>query len=223
MVQRLNNANEGACCHGAGSLGNGLTVWLREQSLEELAKLAEDYTLAMKGKDQPPYPLQGHQPWKLRKQEHRNGFRTEPRTKVNTAGEKQCFHCHQWGSTIASSEACRKGKLKWGKVGGKSVQMLLDSGCSRTMVSANSVDSSKISKAETVAVLCVHGDTVEYPTAMVELAGKQTLLLPLAYRYQCSLEETSTISEVDGSLQILDTWWRLGLKRRYENRNRWMI
>ncbi len=37
------------------------------------------------------------------------------------------------------------------------------------MVSANSVDSSKISKTETVAVLCVHGDTVEYPTAVVDL------------------------------------------------------
>ncbi len=40
--------------------------------------------------------------------------------------------------------------------------MLLDSGCSRTIVSSKSVDSSKISKAETVAVLFAHGDTVEY-------------------------------------------------------------
>ncbi|XP_064389549.1 uncharacterized protein LOC135337548 [Halichondria panicea] len=185
----------------------GLTVWLRERqpkSLEELAKLAEDYTLARKGKDQPfgtrkPLSSPGTpavETQGTRAPHKRNGFRTEPRTKVKAAGEKQCFHCHQWGHLKyncpkrslsqgkADSKPAFNGKacedvawpkgtekyLKWGKVGGKSVQMLLDSGCSRTMVSANSVDSSKISKAETVAVLCVHGDTVEYPTAMVELA-----------------------------------------------------
>ena len=47
---------------------------------------------------------------------------------------------------------------------GVSTQMLVDSGCSHTMVSANSIEPDRVNNRDTVPVLCVHGDTVEYPT-----------------------------------------------------------
>ena len=119
--------------------------------------------------------------------------RTETRTRVNTAGDKQYFYCRQWGhlkydcpkqkisQTKADPKPAFNGTasmrpegsekyLKWGKVEGVSTQMLVDSGCSHTMVSANSIDPDRVNNRDTVPVLCIHGDTVEYPTAVVNLS-----------------------------------------------------
>lgn len=45
--------------------------------------------------------------------------------------------------------------------------MLIDTGCDRTIVSADVVRRAKMSSASRVPVLCVHGDTCFYPTAEV--------------------------------------------------------
>ena len=58
--------------------------------------------------------------------------------------------------------------IRRGELNGRSVQMLIDSGCSLTMVRANQIALSKIDAEETVPVLCVHGDTESYPTTEVE-------------------------------------------------------
>ena len=49
--------------------------------------------------------------------------------------------------------------------------MLIDTGCDRTIVSADMVRREKMSSASKVPVLCVHGDTCFYPTAEVELCS----------------------------------------------------
>ena len=69
---------------------------------------------------------------------------------------------------MAWNERSRK-YLRRGDLDGRSVQMLVDSGCSQTMVSARLVDAAKISSQEKVPILCAHGDTVLYPTAAVKL------------------------------------------------------
>ena len=56
--------------------------------------------------------------------------------------------------------------LRKGTVSGKRAKMLVDTGCSQTMVSADLVP--EVSH-ESVPVLCVDGDTVQYPTAAVEI------------------------------------------------------
>ena len=61
--------------------------------------------------------------------------------------------------------------LRKGTVDGKPVQMLIDTGCDRTIVSADMVRREKMSSASKVPVLCVHGDTCFYPTAEVELCS----------------------------------------------------
>ena len=62
---------------------------------------------------------------------------------------------------MAWNERSRK-YLRRGDLDGRSVQMLVDSGCSQTMVSARLVDAAKISSQEKVPILCAHGDTVLY-------------------------------------------------------------
>ena len=47
--------------------------------------------------------------------------------------------------------------------------MLVDTGCDRTMVAARLVTPSKVDPHEKVPVLCAHGDTLLYPTAIVKL------------------------------------------------------
>ena len=69
---------------------------------------------------------------------------------------------------MAWNERSRK-YLRRDNLDGRAVQMLLDSGCSQTMVSARLVDAPKISSEEKVPILRAHGDTVLYPTAVVKL------------------------------------------------------
>ena len=118
----------------------------------------------------------------------------EGRTQTNSKGERRCFQCGKYGhlmfncpsrnapttsgasktlyakgcDEVAWNERSRK-YLRRGNLDGRSVQMLVDSGCSQTMVSARLVDAAKISSQEKVPILCAHGDTVLYPTAVVKL------------------------------------------------------
>ena len=53
---------------------------------------------------------------------------------------------------------------------GKKVKdILLDTGCSRTLIHKDLVPASKIQEDEAVAIRCAHGDTVLYPLALISL------------------------------------------------------
>ena len=56
-----------------------------------------------------------------------------------------------------------------GKIEGKSVKMLVDTGSYTTIVKADLVENEKWNEGETINVVCVHGDSVDYPTAEVDL------------------------------------------------------
>lgn len=49
------------------------------------------------------------------------------------------------------------------------VEMLVDTGCSYTLVKKRLVPDSCLLDGETVAVQCAHGDVIEYPVAEVEI------------------------------------------------------
>ena len=59
--------------------------------------------------------------------------------------------------------------MRNGSLDGNPVQMLIDTGCDRTMVSEELVDPSKINWTKTAQVLCLHGHAESYPTAKVKL------------------------------------------------------
>lgn len=61
--------------------------------------------------------------------------------------------------------------LKRGTVDGRPVQMLVDTGADRTIVSGEVVKMARLDAHCKVPVLCVHGDVCSYPTAEVVLAS----------------------------------------------------
>ena len=52
---------------------------------------------------------------------------------------------------------------------GKPVQMLIDTGCTKTMVSSDYLSADCLDHSNKERILCVHGDEVCYPTAEVRL------------------------------------------------------
>ena len=107
----------------------------------------------------------------------------------------ECFNCHQKGhyasncpsnalfcserlpgkvgeQTRTGTELTRKGSVE-----GKAVDhILLDTGCSRTLVHQELVQRSKMLDGEAVAIRCAHGDTVLYPVALLQVVvGTRTM------------------------------------------------
>lgn len=137
-----------------------------------------------------------------------DGSLTRP-DKTNTKGEKQCYYCKKYGHLMYScpdrksdgetarprdtmfSRVCpdvawntdSHKYLKKGKVDGRSVRMLVDTGCDRTMVRASAVNEDKHDYNNTSKVLCVHGDQESYPSATVDIemdGAVKTLTVTLA-------------------------------------------
>ena len=90
-------------------VSDDLTIWLRERrpsSLEEVGRLADDYTLARKGESktitrEPVMPMQastgGRPQHHSGNQGHQGPAQDWGRSRTNHRGEKQCFHCQQFG------------------------------------------------------------------------------------------------------------------------------
>ena len=59
--------------------------------------------------------------------------------------------------------------LRRGTLNAKPIQMLIDTGCTKTMVSTNYLSADCLDHSNKERILCVHGDKVCYPTAEVRL------------------------------------------------------
>lgn len=119
---------------------------------------------------------------------------TDDRSRTNSKGEMRCFQCNRFGHITVNcpnregptaagapkglhSRACdevtwnaqSQKYLRRGRLDGRRVQMLMDTGCDHTMVLASLVTRSAVDHTSKVPVLCVHGDTLFYPTVMVAL------------------------------------------------------
>ena len=81
---------------------------------------------------------------------------------------------------MVSRETVRRGRkeeqkvFRQGMIEGKMVKVLLDTGCSRTMVRRNLVPEHKLIEGKGVSIRCAHGDTTFYPLAEigVEISGR---------------------------------------------------
>ncbi len=84
---------------------------------------------------------------------------------------------HQGSSfPVKHQVVARQGIVKQGVVEGKHIKnILLDTGCLRTLVHQDLVPENKMKDGEAVAIRCAHGDTVLYPLAQVhmEVEGRQ--------------------------------------------------
>ncbi|XP_064399260.1 uncharacterized protein LOC135345747 [Halichondria panicea] len=108
----------------------------------------------------------------------------------------ECFNCHKKGhyssncperagalfcterridyqgqsNTKKTEVQAKPSVVKTGSVEGKKVDnILLDTGCSRTLIRKDLVPQHKLLHGEVVAIRCAHGDTVLYPLAEVDL------------------------------------------------------
>ena len=61
-----------------------------------------------------------------------------------------------------------------GKVEGQLTELLLDTGCSKTMIDANLVPAEKINEGRMMSMQCAHGDMKQHPTAVVEIEINDT-------------------------------------------------
>ena len=91
----------------------------------------------------------------------------------------QCHNCKKFGHHAkhcpGRALVCLPGThaanvFRSGRVEGRHVtDILLDTGCSRTMVHKNLVPDEKVKEGEAVTIRCAHGDTCLYPLADVQL------------------------------------------------------
>lgn len=108
-----------------------------------------------------------------------------PRKPRKDLKDIECYNRHQKGHYYSNCPSnalfCREKSprvgvkqspelKRSGAVEGTTVDnILLDSGCSRTLVSQELVPRSKMLEGEAVAIRCAHGDTVLYPLALVQM------------------------------------------------------
>ncbi|XP_011404865.1 PREDICTED: uncharacterized protein LOC105313269 [Amphimedon queenslandica] len=117
----------------------------------------------------------------------------ECRKKLADAKEKICFHCRKpgqltshclektgAGSAMMGRESS-KGLRRSGSINGKAIQILLDTGCSRTMVPSSLVPQQWMLEGEAVTIHCAHGDTILYPLAQAHLSiGEKSITVKAA-------------------------------------------
>ena len=147
----------------------------------------------------------------------------------------ECFNCHRKGhyssncphramccterrvgyggrsSVVKRPVVAKTEVVKHGMVEGCAVDnILLDTGCSRTLVHRKLVPEDKIQDAEAVAIRCAHGDTVLYPLAEItmEVEGRQIAVeaavfdtLPMSVLLGTDTPELAELLEIGGSLE----------------------
>ena len=125
---------------------------------------------------------------------------SKPRLRRDIAKHLTCYHCHKKGhiamecpdKVLLCQQTAKLQKValtkqleRAGKVGEHDVtKIVLDTGCSRTLVRRDLVSQEKFIEGAVVPIRCAHGDTVVYPLALVDitLGG-------------CSLQVEAAVSE----------------------------
>ena len=132
----------------------------------------------------------GHLAHECRNRGARSGGARNPRLEQQRQERHEvvCYNCGQKGhiSTRCPTNALfcgekrghsqERGVRRHGVVEGRYVRdIVLDTGCSRTLVRGDLVPSQKMQEGDVVTIRCAHGDTVLYPLAEVkmEVDGRQ--------------------------------------------------
>ena len=179
LRQAATLADDYALARKTGQRTNSSRPILPSTSLANNAHQQENSDASDQGQSQRDRPL--------------NNLNRNGRSQTNVRGDKKCFQCGKFGHLMYSCPeregqaakpvlsgtdlecnkvAWNKGSQKYlsrGTLNGKSVQMLIDTGCTKTMVSTNYLHSNCLDHVNTEEILCVHGDKVRYPTAGVRL------------------------------------------------------
>ena len=129
--------------------------------------------------------IRGHEEVDCRKKAKSSSSSHNLSTSEGSCSALQCFNCKQFGHVVrkcpekpkdalmageCSTSVEKPTQLCRGRVQGKMVRdILLDSGCSRTMVHLRLVSPEAFVEGSNVVIRCVHGDTVLYPLANIQM------------------------------------------------------
>lgn len=103
-------------------------------------------------------------------------------------------------SMVRRQCASQPGVVKRGVVEGKEVDnILLDTGCSRTLVHQDLVPESKIQESEVMAIRCAHGDTVLYPLAEISMEVEGRTITVEAAVSEAAVSDTLPMSVLLGT------------------------
>lgn len=137
----------------------------------------------------------------------------ECRTKKTAASGQNSFNCKESGHIAANcpneqvyfcSEKKDAGLYRSGLVEGREVEkILLDTGCSRTMVQRTLVPGHKYLEGDVVTIRCAHGDIVLYPLAEIDMVVDGTPI-----KVEAAVSETLPVpvllgTDVTGLTQLL--------------------
>ena len=128
---------------------------------------------------------------KQARERHRNNIDSKFRPsqdRVNNKSNVKCFNCQEKGHYAHECRVRKKfqsgaclgmaplgtilGNCSFGKVNGKNVRMIIDSGCSRTLVHEKFVNGDYYT-GESITIITANGDRVEVPLAWVSIQSKQ--------------------------------------------------
>ena len=176
---------------------NGLSkekrLWVLERKPKicvEAGELADEYEQVRKpdtGENKRKYSVKcyycgktGHVEKECRKKKHDS---------ESSGSGIQCYNCKKFGhpcpnkALMSDTQGPETNRLvQKGRVEGNMVaDIMLDTGCSRTMVHKRLVSDNTMKCDEAVTIRCAHGDTVLYPLAsiQIEISG-QTIQVEVA-------------------------------------------
>ena len=138
--------------------------------------------------------VQGIQQQTVQSTVTKGGVQWKPNITSPLQQQPRCFNCNRLGHIAMkfpenrTSQQTGQGKANYigtskdelvireepveyrtlGKVEGKVTELLLDTGCSKTMIDASLVPVEKVNEGKRISMQCAHGDMKQYPIAVVE-------------------------------------------------------
>ena len=168
-------------------------------------ELADEYEQARR-KDIPPQQKSNKKGVKCHYCAKTGHIEKDCRKKMADSKENICFYCRKPGhlachcpektgaGSVMMGQELSKGLLRAGTINGKVIQVLLHTGCSRTMVHRSLVPAQWMLEGQAVTIRSAHGETIHYPLAQVHLSKGKRLI-----KFNAAVSDTLPVTVLLGT------------------------